>query len=357
MTKFQTYLYPNTVNIETCFNKDLNFSEIIDVRSPNEFNEDHIPTAKNFPVLNNLEREKVGLEYKKNRFSGKKLGASIIAKNISIFLEKDWINKDINWKPLIYCWRGGERSKSLSYILSRIGFKVYLIDGGYKSYRKFILDKISEYSPLLKLNVICGLTGSGKTRLLNELKIKGNQIIDLEKIANHCGSLLGEHPSLAQPSQKLFESLLFKEIKSMDLSKKIFIESESKKIGDRHVPDDLIIAMRKSECIWIDVPENERVNNLKKDYQHLISNQVKLKFKLENFKKFKSKSLHQDLLSHFEKMEWEKLIKTLLEKHYDPLYLESISKNYKNIKNSKKIKLKNTNDYSLLADELSNCPS
>ena len=324
------------------------------MRSEKEFQEDHIPGAINYPVLNNSEREIVGTLYKTDTFAGKKLGAALITKNISKLLADEFAKNLISWNPLIYCWRGGERSNALALILNRIGFKVFYLDGGYKSYRKFVLKNLSEKVSHLKFKVICGLTGSGKTRFLEIVRQKGHQVLDLEGLAKHSGSLLGAHPHYPQPSQKYFETLLHSEICCMNDSKVVYVESESKKIGNRHVPDCLINKIRQSECIWLDVPLEIRVQNLIDSYQHLINQPLKLKHLLSKFKGISDENKIKEYTNYLELADWTELVKKLLVCHYDPLYKQSINKNFSEIRSAVSVEFIDPSNHSSTIDELPN---
>lgn len=185
------------------------FDCIIDARSPAEYALDHIPGAINCPVLNNEERATVGTLYKQESpFAAKKLGAALVAKNIANHLQKHFIHQPREWRPLVYCWRGGERSGAFAHILQRIGWKAQQLQGGYQGYRRQVIADLERWAPLAKFTVICGMTGSGKTRLLQALHGQ-TQVLDLEHLAAHRGSVLGGLPNQAQPSQKnVRESLM-----------------------------------------------------------------------------------------------------------------------------------------------------
>ena len=182
------------------------FSEIIDVRAPSEYAEDHLPGAVNLPVLNDNERIEVGKIYRTNPFEARKLGAQLISSNAAKHLASHLADKSRDYTPLLYCWRGGMRSNSLAHILRSIGWRARVIDGGYKAFRKFVTEDLEEQlnKPGLSLTVLSGQTGVAKTRLLHTLREQGAQIIDLEGLANHKGSALGSQGE--QPTQKAFET-------------------------------------------------------------------------------------------------------------------------------------------------------
>tara|TARA_B100000131_G_C18020991_1_gene574566 strand:- start:102 stop:1145 length:1044 start_codon:yes stop_codon:yes gene_type:complete len=311
--------------------RTLKFNQIIDVRSPDEFLEDHIPEAINLPVLNNSERSKVGKIYKQeSRIKAKILGASIISKNISRFLLNDLKNIPTHWEYLIYCWRGGQRSRSLALILNEIGYNVSVLSGGYKNYRSKIiqdLKKVSDY----KFFVIQGKTGTGKTKIIQELIKRNAQAIDLENLAQHRGSLLGKELNVVQPSQKLFESSLHKNLESFTTSSPIFIESESSKIGKLHLPKNFWHHIKNSKRISLEVPINERTRFLIKDYKHLINNSSLIEPFLKNIRSKVQNELFSFLLKKVEKKQWKEFVETVLINYYDPKYEFSHAQNINNV--------------------------
>ena len=308
------------------------YSEIIDVRSENEFAEDCIPGAINLPVLDNGERAKVGTTYKQvSAFEARKIGAALVAKNISFHLIRHFADKDKNYSPLIYCWRGGQRSNSLAIVLTQIGWKVTLLEGGYKTYRAYVREQLNVLPLQFKYKILCGLTGTGKTHILHQLAQQGEQVLDLEKLANHRGSLLGQewHEDLMeQPSQKKFESLLLKNLQQLDCNKIVWIESESNKIGKIYLPPILWKKMEQSSCIEIKVPLETRIEWLLKEYAHLVDNLELLKQKiLKLIYRYGREKVEQwhDLI---DKKKLRILIKDLLETHYDPAYQRSLKDTY-----------------------------
>jgi tRNA 2-selenouridine synthase len=219
------------------------YSEIIDVRSPSEYEEDHIPGAINLPVLDDTERAQVGTIYKQDSpFTARKIGAALVSKNISQHLSQHFAAKGKDYHPLIYCWRGGQRSNSMALVLTQIGWRVTLVEGGYKTYRTYVRNQLEQLPEKFTYRILCGLTGSGKTYILRKMHLSGFQVLDLEALGNHRGSLLGEEwdnrPS-PQPSQKYFESLLLQKLQSFNPSETVWVESESNKIGQVYLPISL----------------------------------------------------------------------------------------------------------------------
>ena len=293
------------------------FTKIIDVRTPDEYNHDSIPNSINMPVLNCTEREQVGKIYKQNIFEARKLGAQIIAKNISMFIKKDTLKKED--KILIYCWRGGLRSLSLYLILKSIGFNVTLLDKGYKSYRTFILSFFNKEILNYKFNILGGLTGSGKTYFLNKLANHKN-VLNLEFLANHKGSVLGDIPNRPQPTQKNFESKIWFELSKFKKSDVIWVESESRKIGKLSLPNNLFSQMKIGELHTLNVPLNERVKFIMKDYKYFVKQPNFLKEKIYQLKKFLKKDEYLSLIELINLKEINELVKCLLSFHYDKLY-------------------------------------
>ncbi len=325
------------------------YSEIIDVRSENEFAEDHLPYAINLPVLNDEQRAQVGTIYKQvSAFEARKIGAAIVSQNISNYLQKHFASKDKNYSPLIYCWRGGQRSSSLALILSQIGWQVTVLTGGYKTYRAYVRQQLSDLPQKFKYKVLCGLTGTGKTYLLHQLEQQGLQILDLEALAQHRGSLLGQqwYKTLQpQPTQKGFESLLLQKLQSFDPTKTVWLESESHKIGNIHLPSTLGAMMKKAICVELELPLDYRVDFLLHQYSHLISNPEILKTQLKELKYRYGQEKIKQWYTLIDEGKWSTLVKDLLINHYDPAYYRSLNKIYQNIE--QKIFLSDLSDHSI----------
>lgn len=308
------------------------YSEIIDVRSENEFAEDHIPGAINLPVLNNAERAKVGTIYKQvSPFEARKIGAALVAQNISHHLTQHFASKEKNYSPLVYCWRGGQRSNSLAIVLSQIGWRVTVVEGGYKTYRTYVREELSYLPQQFKYQVLCGLTGSGKTHMLRELAKQGVQVLDLEKLANHRGSLLGEEwegKAEPQPTQKKFESLLLQELQKFEPHKTVWVESESNKIGELYLPSSLWEMMKQANCVEVQLPIKARVEWLLQEYPHLVNHPDVLKSKLALLKSRYGKKKIEQWYELIDERQWQILVGDLLLNHYDPSYYHSMSKTF-----------------------------
>jgi tRNA 2-selenouridine synthase len=312
------------------------FDSVIDARSEGEFDEDHLPGAVNWPTLNNEERRDIGTLYKQvNAFEAKKRGAAIAARNIASHIEREVIDKPRDWKPLAYCWRGGQRSGALSLILSQIGFRVTLIEGGYKAFRAAVVQDIPRLVGMLDWRVVCGTTGSGKTRLLQALEAQGAQVLDLEALANHRSSVLGAIPGLAQPTQKRFDTLVWNALRALDTTHPVFIESESKKVGNVSVPPSLIEAMRQSPCLNLVLPDTERVALLLEDYDFFVRDIEYFCQRLQVLAEFRGKVVVEGWQASVRGGNIEPVVQQLLTQHYDPVYLQSMRRNFRHFEDAK----------------------
>jgi tRNA 2-selenouridine synthase len=305
------------------------FSAIIDARSEDEFTLDHLPGAINWPSLNNEQRILIGTLYKQvGSFEAKKHGAALVAANISQHIQNSVLALPKHWQPLVYCWRGGKRSGSLALILGQIGFKVSIIEGGYKAFRSQLVEAIPPLVKTLSWRVICGPTGAGKTRLLHCLKSEGAQVLDLEGLANHRSSVLGIMPGLPQPSQKHFDTLLWNELRQFDPSKPVYIESESRKVGNLAVPEALILAMRASPCFKLELSDDERVKLLLEDYDFFVQNPSFFSQRLDALVAIRGKQVVEEWQRLIMTGDIEKVVRDLLLTHYDPTYFASMQRNF-----------------------------
>ena len=305
------------------------FSVVIDARSEGEYAEDRLPGAVNWPSLHDEERKIVGTKYKQiSQFEAKKLGAALVAKNIAEHIQRDVLDKPKDWHPLVYCWRGGKRSGSLALILDQIGFRVTLVDGGYKAFRAALVADLPQLAARHHYRVVCGPTGSGKTRLLQALQAQGAQVLDLEGLANHRSSVLGMIPGVAQPSQKAYDSRIWEMLRSFDPARPVYIESESKKVGNVAVPEGLISAMRTSPCLRIDLAESERVALLLEDYDFFVRDIEFFCDRLGALTEARSKATVQDWQARARSGDVASVVRELLVRHYDPGYLQSMERNF-----------------------------
>ena len=320
--------YPAVLSFADIFTELDSFDTIIDARSEGEFALDHIPGAINCPVLNDEERVRVGTLYKQvGAFEAKKLGAPLVAANIARHIDTLFADKPRDWKPLVYCWRGGNRSGSMAHILAKIGWPVVQLDGGYKAYRAYVSAAL-ENPPAVDFRVVCGTTGSGKSRLLETLDAAGAQVLDLERLAAHRGSVLGHLPDEPQPSQKMFESRIWDKLRHFDPAKPVFVESESKKVGNLRVPDAVMERMRASPCIALTLSRPNRVRLLMEDYQHFARNADALNGQLEHLVQLHGRVKIDAWHAMAKAGDMPALVDQLLVEHYDPAYLRSIDRNF-----------------------------
>ena len=305
------------------------FDEIVDVRSPSEYALDHIPGAVNCPVLDDAERARVGtIHARQSAFAAKKAGAALVARNIARHLENTFADKPRKWRPLIYCWRGGQRSASMTIVLRQTGWDARRLDGGYKAYRRHVVAEIDHLAARMSLRVVCGLTGSGKSALLRELENLGAQVLDLERLAEHRGSVLGNLPHSTQPGQKMFDSRVWDTLRKFDPLRRVYVEAESRKIGNLRVPESLISAMRGSPCIWLETTASARVNLLSREYAHFISNPAELSSCLDGLAWLHGRKCIERWKSLAAADDWDRLVRDLLESHYDPAYRKSTGSHY-----------------------------
>jgi tRNA 2-selenouridine synthase len=324
------------------------YDDIIDVRSPAEYAEDHVPGAISAPVLSNEERARVGTMYTQvSPFEAKKTGAALIAHNIAHQLETQFKDKPKTWRPLVYCWRGGQRSGAMAIILAQVGWQVGRLEGGYKNYRRHVVTELNELPARLSFRVVCGATGSGKSRLLGVLRQQGVQVLDLEQLAQHRGSLLGNLPEEPQPSQKLFDSRLWDALRRLDPRRPVFVEAESKKIGAITLPDAVVGKIRGGSCILIEAPLQARIALLMEDYAHFLRDPDLLAQRLTPLV-----ALHgHKVVEHWKALaaqgKWKALVEALLTEHYDPAYRRSTTANFPHLQEAILLQLHALDDTSM----------
>jgi tRNA 2-selenouridine synthase len=298
----------------------LGFDDIIDVRAPAEYEEDHIPGAISLPVLDDAERAEVGTIYSQvSPFKARKLGAALVAQNAARHLLGPLADKSGAWKPLVYCWRGGQRSGSFASILSQIGWRVDTIAGGYKAWRALVVKALYETPVASPVVVLDGNTGSAKTEVLNLLPGLGLQVIDLEGLARHRGSLFGHLPG-GQPSQKAFEVALAMALARLDPARPVVVEAESSKVGNCRVPPQLWKAMVAAPRVAIAAPRAARADYLTRAYRDMIDDAEKLAGVIELLRQAHAHDLVDDWRRLAEAGEFAALADGLMEHHYDPRY-------------------------------------
>jgi tRNA 2-selenouridine synthase len=299
------------------------FDTVIDVRSPAEFAEDHLPGAINLPVLNNEERARVGTMYvQESPFLARKLGAALVFRNAANHIEQHLSHHEGRWRPLIYCWRGGQRSGSFTWMLQQIGWRADVIEGGYRTYRRLVNAYLYDDPLPHRLVALDGYTGTAKTELLARLQARGVQVLDLEALANHRGSLLGERPG-GQPSQKAFESALAGALCAMHTARPVVIEAESSKIGSLILPPSLWNALCAAPRVNITAPLEARAAYLVQAYDDILSDSDRLKDRLSPLRFHRGHEVVDGWMQLIEAGQKQVLTQALMEQHYDPAYAKS----------------------------------
>jgi tRNA 2-selenouridine synthase len=313
---------------------------ILDTRSPAEFAEDHVPGAMSCPVLDNEERARIGTLYKQaSPFEAKKAGAALVARNISFHIENSFREKPKTWRPLVYCWRGGKRSGAMTHVLREIGWDAKALEGGYKAYRRYVVASLAALPPRFTFRVVHGATGSGKSRLLRALGAAGAQVLDLEELAAHRGSVLGNLPERPQPSQKMFESHLLRTLLKFDGSREVYVEGESRKIGQLQVPQALIERMRASECLVLQADTATRVALLLDEYRHFFTDLPALGAQLDCLVGLHGRERVAAWKALAAAGDWPSLVARLLEDHYDAAYRRSAAHNFPRLAQARTVAL------------------
>jgi tRNA 2-selenouridine synthase len=306
-----------------------NFDAIIDARTPSEYALDHIPGAVSAPVLDDAQRAEVGTLYKQvSPFEAKKLGGALVAQNVARHVENLFRGKDKSWRPLIYCWRGGKRSGAMAHILREIGWNAQTLEGGYRAYRRWVVDQMTSAPLEFNFVVVHGPTGSGKSRLLSAFARAGAQVLDLEALAAHRGSVLGGLPHEPQPTQKWFESQLLAQLEKLDKARPVFVEGESKKIGEIQVPEALMARMRASPCIVLETQVEARVTLLLDEYRHFLDDRAALDAQLDCLVALHGREKIGQWKALAAESRWREFVARLLTEHYDPAYQRSSQRNY-----------------------------
>jgi tRNA 2-selenouridine synthase len=311
------------------------FPDRIDVRSPAEYAEDHVPGAINLPMLDDAERAQIGTLYVQvSAFDARKAGAAIVARNIARIIDTHVRDKPRDWAPLVYCWRGGQRSRALTHVLNEIGFRAVQLDGGYRAYRRHVVALLAQWPRQFGYRVVCGLTGAGKSRLIAAIAGEGGQALDLERLARHRGSLLGDLPGEPQPTQKAFETALIDAFSGFDASRPVYVESESQRIGRLQVPEALLDAMRAAPCIRLETAHALRVAMLEADYAHLGMDKAQFAAQLAPLARLHGNAV----IAHWRALLAEDAVRALatelLDTHYDPSYRRAIERNFPRLRNA-----------------------
>lgn len=317
------------------------FDSIIDARSPAEFEDDHLPGAGNAPVLSDDERARVGTIYKQQSgFDAKRVGAALVSRNIARLLETRFVDKPRDWAPLVYCWRGGNRSSALALVLAKVGWRPMLLEGGYKAFRHRVIEDLERLPLPLRFLVVAGRTGSGKSLLLAKLAEYGAQVLDLEAIARHRGSVLGRLPEEGQPAQRRFETELWAQLRRFDPCRPVFVESESRRIGSCHLPEALMRSMRAGQCLIVQASLSTRVALLLSEYEHFVKAPEVLHDSLGRLTALHGHQTIDRWRDLLRTAAWTPLVSELLELHYDPAYDRSMARNYVRIGEAEAVELR-----------------
>jgi len=299
----------------------LPFDAVIDARSPSEFAEDHLPGAINLPVLDDAQRARVGTIYvQESRFLARRIGAALVARNAARHLETTLADKPADFRPLVYCWRGGQRSGAFAMILGQIGWQVGLLEGGWKTWRRRVQDAVYNQPFPAPVRVLDGNTGTAKTALLQKVAALGGQVIDLEGMARHRGSLFGLVPGDAQPSQKGFESALAMAMARLDPARPVLVEAESNRIGALRLPPSLWRAMQDAERIEVSAPLSARADWLQQAYADITASPGDLMERLRALSPFHSQAVIARWMTWAQEGAFGALAAELMQEHYDPRY-------------------------------------
>lgn len=297
----------------------LGFDDIIDARAPAEYDEDHLPGAISLPVLDDAERARVGTIYKQlTPFTARKLGAALVAQNVARHLLGPLADKPGGWRPLVYCWRGGQRSGSFATILQQIGWRVETLQGGYKAWRALVVRGLYDTPLSAPMVVLDGNTGSAKTEILNLLPAHGLQVIDLEGLANHRGSLFGALGP--QPSQKAFEGRLARALAALDPTRPVVVEAESSKIGNCRLPPEIWKAMTRAPRIALGATPHDRARYLTRAYADMVADQERLQSVIALLKPQHAQEVIADWQAMAQAGAFADLAESLMLQHYDPRY-------------------------------------
>ncbi|MFG6485403.1 tRNA 2-selenouridine(34) synthase MnmH [Roseateles sp. BYS78W] len=326
------------------------FTVLVDVRSPAEYALDHIPGAINCPVLDDDERRIVGTIYvQQSAFEARKIGGAMVARNIARHLDEQFRDKPKDWRPLVYCWRGGMRSGSFVNWLRLVGWDAQQLRGGYKAWRAHVIEQIAVLSPRLDLRVLCGPTGSAKTRVLQALAAQGEQVLDLEDLAAHRGSVLGAVPGRPQPSQKGFETQLMHRLTALDATRRVWVEAESRRIGRITVPEPLLARLRESAVVEIAATPAARLAYLLRDYAWLGDDPQGLADKLGTLRELLPREVLAEWQAWALASDLPPLFEALMARHYDPLYARSQGRHLERLPHARRVACEDLSDEGIQA--------
>ena len=283
----------------------------------------------NWPVLDDAQRSTIGTEYKQvSPFDARKRGAALVALNIARHVQTQVMDKPRGWRPLVYCWRGGQRSGALALVLDQIGFQVQVLEGGYREFRRAVIAELQTLPDTLRFTMLLGRTGSAKSRLLQTLAAEGAQVLDLEALACHRGSVLGLVPGDLQPSQKAFETQVWHALRQLDPARVVYAEGESRTIGRLRIPEPLLVRLRASACVQVQMSVPARVNFLMGDYAHFVSDIDAFCARLDALRELRGAETVTRWQAESHAGHVDSVVEELLTLHYDPVYLKSMQRNF-----------------------------
>jgi tRNA 2-selenouridine synthase len=320
----ESHANPRELNID----EFSTYALVIDARTPHEYEEDHIPGAANLPVVDDEQFAEVGTMHATDPHSAYLVGAQYASRNVADHIRKRISAYGPDSRFLVYCFRGGKRSRVWADMLRNIGFATDVLKGGWKEYRRWVRASLETLPSRFEWRVLSGLTGCGKTRLLQALADQGNQVLDLEGLASHRGSLIGAVPGSRQPTQKMFDSLLLDSMRRFDPARPVWVEAESKKVGNLQLPDALFNAMRRTVPLQVTAPLQERVRLLQEDYPHFVDDPEAMVEKLSPLKPL----IGGEELGRWQSLAKDRQVAALFERvlitHYDPTYARSHKRSY-----------------------------
>ena len=302
------------------------YDEIIDVRTPDEYETDHVPKAINLPVLGNMQRAEIGTLYRNSSFAARRKGASLVAHNIAEHLERELSGRPSGWRPLVYCWRGGQRSRSFVQVMREIGWDADQLAGGYKAYRRWVMENLEALPARLRLFVLAGRTGVGKSHVLRRLRERGAPALDLEGLASHRGSVFGVAGK--QPSQRSFESALCAALLAVEKEPFAFVESESRRIGGVHVPGALLARMREAPVIALEAEHGQRARHIVSEYRSYVESLSQFRETLGQIMRYTGKERAAEWLELHSQGKYGELVGRMLAEFYDVGYDRSLRRNY-----------------------------
>ena len=298
----------------------LGVDDLIDVRSPSEFAEDRLPGALNLPVLDDAERARIGTIYvQHSRFQARRLGGALVARNAARHLEEALADRPQGWHPLVYCWRGGQRSGSFATILAQVGWRVAVLEGGYRSWRRLVVRALYDGPLRWRLVALDGNTGTAKTDLLHRAAARGAQVLDLEGLAHHRGSIFGADPA-GQPAQKGFESALMAALAPFDPARPVLVEAESPRLGALTLPPSLWAALRAAPRVEIRAPLPARAAYLARAYADVTADRARLAGLLDRLRPFHPADRIDAWQALAAAQAHADLAAALMTHHYDPRY-------------------------------------